>query len=194
MKANKLLFFFFLFSLGTWMDCYAQTGFRVIDRAEEKIAEGDLTKALKLLNRAEKMDYGFCGNAYLTADQYIDSLRVVIHLKNKDYKLARASMDSIFWLAERLDIDSIKARTYQYELGAEFLKNNIDAFLRNAVLECGQDCFGIIPLEGTDAFLKFKIFGDYLDYVMEMDEEKRRQKWIESYSASAAYQLIKKGS
>ena len=69
-----------------------------------------------------------------------------------------------------------------------------DASLKNAVLECKQDCFGIIPLEGTDAFLKFKIFGDYLDYVMETDEEKRRQKWIESFSASEAYQLIKKGS
>ncbi len=151
--------------LGSQLNAISQNGFRVIQKAESNVNEGNSKKALKLLNKAEKMDYGFCGNAYIEAENRIDFLRSMIYLKNKNYELARASLDSIVWFSERNDIDSIKVWTYQQELGSKYLNRIIDSSLKKSIVKCNEnDCYGIIPLKNKETTLKFKIWEDYLVY------------------------------
>jgi hypothetical protein len=61
-----------------------------IRKAERKINQKEYAKALKLLNRAEKQDYGFCGNAYLEAELMIMDLRIRLFKEtNNDLELEK---------------------------------------------------------------------------------------------------------
>ena len=137
------------------------------------------------------MDYGFCGNAHMEAKMWIDSLRYTIHMKNGNYKLARASMDSIIWFGAREDIDSIKVRSYQYEYGAQYLKNNIKESLNNAYVTCvSHDCYGIIPLKEIKESLKFKIYDSRFYFQYGNNLNQGAEKWIDKFKASKAYKLL----
>jgi len=192
---ERLKFLILPLLLGIQFTCISQSGFRVIEKAEKIYKQGDFNKSLKLLKRAEKMDYGFCGNAHIEAEIEIHTLRSEIYLKTKNYKLARASLDSIISFGERRDIDSIKVRTYQDELGADYLKNVIDDSLNDSFVDCNNnDCYGIIPLMNKETSLKFKIYGDYLVYMFEKDLNKRNNMWVQKFFKSNSYKLIKKES
>ena len=182
----------FLFLILITQNISAQKAYKVIEKAEHKIVEKNYEKALKLLNKAENMDYGFCGNAKLTADYEIDSLRFVAYFKLNKFELARKSLDSLFSFGKREDLDSLKVLTYQKEYGDEFIRNIIDKSIPNSYVECNDyDCFGYIPLAGNEKHLKFKIYGDYLNYMFIEDRTERNNLWITEFRKSKTYELIK---
>jgi hypothetical protein len=192
-EIKPMPFFILLFLfLGTSQCVFAQRGYKVINKAEKKIESKDYLKALRLLDRAEKMDYGFCGNARLEADLAIDSLRFVAFYKLNKYESARKSLDSLFSFGNREDLDSLKVLTYQKEYGTEFLKNIIDKSISNSYLDCNvDDCYGNIPIIGTEKVLKFKIYGYNINYFFIKNERERDSLWVSEFRKSKAYQLIK---
>ena len=70
--------------------------FKYINKAERLIdANIRLDRALKLLDKAEKVDYGFCGNSRITAFWHINYLKARVYYKKKELKLALTHLDSI---------------------------------------------------------------------------------------------------
>lgn len=63
-----VLFLFFCFS------SFSQS-YKTIHKAEKAIDQKNYDKALRLLDKAEKQDYGFCGTAWLEAKIMITELR-----------------------------------------------------------------------------------------------------------------------
>jgi hypothetical protein len=106
---------------------WAQEGFKLIRKAEKKIENGRYTKALSLLDRAENSNYGFCGNAWLEADDAIAKNRVKIYdALNEPFKAAEI-INSLEFFYSNDDLDSIKTAYYVDALGKELVKNEIDS-------------------------------------------------------------------
>jgi len=193
MKKPFYIYILLLIFIGTSKSVFSQRGYKVIKKAQNKIEFNDFSKAIKLLNKAEKMDYGFCGNAWLVAKQEIDSLRFVAFYNLKKYDLARRSLDSIISFSKRDDLDSLKVLTYQKEYGNEFLKKHIKESLSSSYVECDDiiDCYGIIPLK-NNKFIRFKIIENMNLYFMEENSEKQNKMWIEEFKKSKMYTMIYK--
>lgn len=191
---KSIIIFSLLVLLDSPLPTYAQRGFKVIDKAEQKFEDGKNKRALKILSKAEKMNYGFCGNARISASNTINLLRAKIYIDQKDYQLARNSLDSIAW---GFNLDSIRIRTYQLEYGKDSLSNIIDTSFANTRIECKElYCFVIIPLlNGHNLRLTLNPMtnGELMNI---KDEKKRVEKWITIFKESENYELLKesKGS
>lgn len=70
-------------------------GYRFIKKAEVSIKEKKYKKAFRLLDKAKRANYGFCGNAWITAYTQIDNLTVEIYLEEKRYSEALVFLDTI---------------------------------------------------------------------------------------------------
>lgn len=169
----------------------AQEGFVIINKAEKEYELGNYRKALILLADAEKTDYGFCGNAWDESNISINLLRAKIYIAQNKYQFARNCLDSICRGGN--DIDSIKIRTYQLEIGKDSLRKMIDSSLTNAYLKCVDlNCYMIIPLINGKSELKFKLntVNSYR-YSLEKDEVKKKELWLTEFLKSKSYALIK---
>lgn len=82
-----------LIFVGSYDLSFAQD-YSLIVRAENKINQKEYDKALRLLNRAENADYGFCGNAYFEAIFKIDSLKLRLFKEKKDLLALRKFLDN----------------------------------------------------------------------------------------------------
>lgn len=186
------LIFFLLFSLS--LQCFAQKGFKVIYKAEKRFEKGQNKKALKLLTKAEKMDYGFCGNAWLEANRAINLLKARISIDQKEYQQARNCLDSIDWEFNGDNFDSIKIRTYQMEYGKDSLSSMIDSALLNTWIECYDEAngFAIIPLtNGKTIKFKVNLMTIDLDWFYMDDKKKKAEIWVTKFNDSENYKLIK---
>ena len=190
MKGILIFLVFFCLTLKT----FAQEGFKVIYKAEVKYENGQHERALKLLTKAENMNYGFCGNAWMDANRAINLLRAKIYIDNKEYQMARNSLDSINWEYLEDNLDSIRIRTYQMEYGKDSLSSMIDASLVNTNVECGEsDCYVIIPLtNGKLIRMKFCLFNSNLMYIA--DASKKKEMWVTWFKETENYKLIKEKS
>jgi len=190
---KHILSLFLLLSLA--LPTFAQKGFKVINKAEIKYKNGQNKKALKLLSNAEKMNFGFCGNAWMDADRAINLLRAKIYIQQENYRLARNSLDSIGWAYKGDNLDSIRIRTYQMEFGKESLSKMIDSSLINTMVKCGEyDCYVIIPLSnGKEIKLKPNPMSNF-DLIYLDDEKKKAEKWVFRFKDSDNYKLIKEKS
>lgn len=190
---NHILSLFIFLSLA--LPTFAQKGFKVIHKAEKKYDNRQNKKALKLLSKAEKMNYGFCGNAWMDADRAINLLRAKIYIDQENYQLARNSLDSIGWEYKGDNLDSIRIRTYQLEYGKDSLSNMIDTSFTNTKIECGDyDCFVIMPLSNGEN-LKLKVTPiSNSDLIFIDDEKKKLEIWITRFKESQNYELIKEKS
>lgn len=108
------------------MFLYSQDGFDVIRHAEKKIEQGKYEKALQLLDKADTMDYGFCGNAWMEAREAITLDRVKIYEAQGDYLEAANTLNSAD-LFYRDNIDSLKTAYYIKVLDKEIMKSEIDS-------------------------------------------------------------------
>lgn len=70
-------------------------GSRFMQKAEQKIASGDYDSAEKLLAKALKADYGFCGNAWYTSHSAIHLMQARIYKERKEYEKALAILDLV---------------------------------------------------------------------------------------------------
>jgi len=79
MKAKLLIAFFVLYATA-----FSQS-YKTIKKAERKINGKEYAKALRLLNRALKEDYGFCGNAKIEAEIEVNALKLRLYRESGDY-------------------------------------------------------------------------------------------------------------
>ncbi len=187
---KKILSLFILFALA--FPIYAQNGFKVIKKAEQKYKKGQSNKALKLLSKAEKMDYGFCGNAWMEAERSINLLKAEIYINKGEYQLARNSLDSIRWEYSVDNLDSIRIRTYQMQYGKDSLSNMIDTSFSNAKIICDiLNCNIIIPLSNNE-FIKLYInrqSNKELYFIM-LGGKIEDKKWIKYFKNTENYKLL----
>ncbi|UII25823.1 hypothetical protein LVD15_21350 [Fulvivirga maritima] len=190
MKKLKILFFVLLL-IELNVPTYAQKGFGVILKAGQKYEDGQYKKALKLLAKAERMDYGFCGNAWEGSERAINLLRTKIYINQENYQLARKCLNSIGLEYKGDNLDSIRIRTYQMEYGKDSLSNMIDLSFNNTKVVCREnDFFVIIPLtNGEKIELKINPIFNF-DLIHMDDENEKVAKWIGSFKESENYKLI----
>lgn len=191
MQNFKIILTLFTF-LSFFQYAHAQDGFKVIRKAQRKYDIGLNKKALKLLEKADNMDYGFCGNAWMDANREINTLRATIYIDQKQYQLARNSLDSIFWEYPNDNFDSIRIRTYQFEFGKDSLAQLFDSSLDDVKIECSEfACFFDFPLRnGQTMRLKLSSVNNFELFSEEKDDEERLQKWLERFRASENYKMI----
>ncbi len=190
MKGVVIILVFFTLPLQT----FAQKGFKVIRKAENKFQNGRNDRALNLLSKAENMNYGFCGNAWMDADRAINLLRAKIYIDKREYQMARNSIDSISWEYLGDNLDSIRIKTYLMEYGKDSLSAMLDSSLVSTKVECGEyDCYAIIPLiNGKVIRMKFNPFMSDLTYMD--DERKKIEMWVPWFRDSENYKMIKEKS
>lgn len=91
--------------------------YNYINRAEKLINKSrNLSKAMRLLNKAQNVDYGFCGNAWAEADWSIHYLKARIYYIQEKYELAIKELNSIdncHLGGDCHSSDSLKLRVYQ---------------------------------------------------------------------------------
>ena len=172
---------------------HAQRGFHVIRKAERKYEAGKRKAALRLLNRAEKLDYGFCGNSWIEANRSIWLLRSRVYLESGKYLKARNSLDSISWEYKGDNLDSIRIRIYQLEFGKMKVSQGIDFAIKKARLECKElECYVIMPMKGLDYDFRFKMNSmDSVISVARNDKDVSLKGWIDEFHSSGNYELAK---
>lgn len=100
---------------------FGQKGFKKIREAEELIEKGAFKKAKRILNQASKMDYGFCGNAWVDANIEINKNKAIIYYKQKKYQKALKYISTNF-----RDFDELKMQILIAWQGKEKVKKEID--------------------------------------------------------------------
>lgn len=110
---------------------FGQDGYKLIARTKNKIDRGNYTKALKLLDKADSMDYGFCGLAWVGAKQEIAFHRIRILAHNGEYLKAANELNRIDIYEPDEDIDSLKMIYYLKSIDKEILKKEIDSCLES---------------------------------------------------------------
>ncbi len=128
----------------------AQEGYRLMQKAEKEIRKENYPKALRLLNSAEKADYGFCGNSYYYALGEIGMLKSQIYNGQKNYDESLEVLDTYFGCDFGVDCekrDSLRIETLFLKFGKE---NVVKEFKENLVVK------DIIKLKQND-FLHYLI-------------------------------------
>ena len=178
-----------LLTLTISLHAFSQNGFELISKAENRYAHGHTNSALRLLDKAEKVNYGFCGNAWSDAKRAIILLRAEIYIQQQEYQLARNSVDAISYGYLKDNFDSIRIRTYQMEYGKDSLSSMIDTSLVNAKVECeGYDCFALIPLTNGKA-VKLKLEPTY-ELIVTDDTTKKAEIWVSWFKKSENFKLL----
>lgn len=120
----KYFYMFFLLSFNLFSQNYS-----LITKVEKNLnsENPNLKKAEKLLNRAEKSDYGFCGSAKLSADSEIDFLRAKILFLKNDFKKCLNKLESEDIWIRRYSSDSLKIECLIKMHGKEKISNLIYA-------------------------------------------------------------------
>ena len=120
MKKYFYIFFFFSYNL------FSQN-YNLISKAEKILSSENpnLKKAEKLLNRAEKSDYGFCGSVKLAAYSEIDFLRAkILFYKNNFNECINKLESEDIWI-RRYSSDSLKIKCLIKMYGKEKISNLI---------------------------------------------------------------------
>lgn len=120
----KLILFSFLLLIPNLI--YSQKGFKVIRKAENKIKHGHYSKALKLLNKADTMDYGFCGNAWSEADEAIALNRIKIYRTQGGSLIAANELNKLNVMFSP-NIDSLKVEYFALVFEKSRMKREIDS-------------------------------------------------------------------
>ncbi|SFT35199.1 hypothetical protein SAMN05216474_0048 [Lishizhenia tianjinensis] len=119
----KPVIFFLLLTLP--LLSVAQRGFRLIDKAANKIEQGKLKKALEILEKAEHSNYGFCGLTYTDAYQNIALLRFIIYDSLQEPLKAANTLNKLYYF-QGMDLDSLKMTYYLDVYDKEKLKQQMD--------------------------------------------------------------------
>jgi len=171
MKQTLLILFILFFSVSGFSQSY-----KSIERAEREMMAGNYDKALRLLKRAEKQDYGFCGNAWIEAVQNIDSLKLAIYKQKGDKKQLKKFLDEVnpvnevfddYYSKERIILalenfteeelrSTILNALYSYKQDTAYFETNIISLklTRDYTLKLRIDVFKIMSLE-SDRKLSF---------------------------------------
>jgi len=121
---KTIVFLIFLFSMGS---LFAQDGFKLIYKAECQIEKGNLDKAMKLLIKADSMNYGFCGNAWIEARSSIALNKAkIMNAQGESLKAANLINNSSF-MSSNQDVDSLKIAYYLETIEKQLIKREFDS-------------------------------------------------------------------
>lgn len=130
---------------------WSQKGFKVIRKAEQKMEQGNYQKALRLLDKADGMNYGFCGNAWIEAQELIVINRATVYAKLDQPLRAADTLNALTSLYITAPIDSLKTVYYVEEFGKERVKREIDS------------CIALITSESLKSLMYYGRTNLYLD-------------------------------
>lgn len=189
---RKFALLLLLFTLGV-QACKPsyKMGYEQIEKAELKYSEGNYKSALRHLKRAEKANYGFCGNAWIGAHNSIHELRARIFFDQEEYSQARESLSSCSQGLAMNRVDTFFIRCYQMEFGKDSLRSMLDTTLANVQINNQNYPFTArIPLSNGDT-LNFA-----LDLIRDQDiiksnlEEERVALWASRFKATDKYAML----
>lgn len=124
-----------LFLLSLPLQVLAQS-YNTIHRAEKAIEQKNYEKALRLLDRAEKQDYGFCGNASLEADRMITQLRYRAYKETGDKNGLKKLLNEIDPFFEVTTTYSKERLSLALDI---YTKDEIDANIRQVLINFKED-------------------------------------------------------
>jgi tetratricopeptide (TPR) repeat protein len=122
----KLILLFLLLVKTTHL--FSQNGFELIRKAEIKIEKGKYRKALNFLEKADKLNYGFCGITKSEAWEAITLNRVKIFDAKGQYLEAANFLNSSSYISET-DFDSLKMSYFLKVCDKQLMKKEIDSCL-----------------------------------------------------------------
>ena len=165
MKTYFYILFFFTINL------FSQN-YKLINKADKilQTEKPNLIKAEKLLNKAEKNDYGFCGNAKVSALSEIDYLRAKILFFQNKFEECLIKLDSEnLWLRQK-SADSLKIICLIKIHGREKVKNLILEKSNKTIIRESNYLYNKIclKLEEIDYDFCFYDQDEKLDYKKEL--------------------------
>lgn len=193
-KSKYISFIFLIICVIIYQNVYSQDPFKILDKAERVSNKGNYEKALKKIDRAERIVYCTCGLCGIELNRRANLLRYVIYNNLGEYQLSRQFLDSIDFGNEQ--IDSLKVLSYQNEYGKEFLSSKIDSSLLHINMECDKySCYYVnIPLTRSDVKIRFKIGLMESSHYLIKNKEERVDEWRKQFLKSAIYKMIKEKS
>ncbi|MBX2948363.1 MAG: hypothetical protein KF704_03710 [Crocinitomicaceae bacterium] len=107
---------------------FAQGGFRLIRKAENKIGRGQYERAMKLLEKADSASYGFCGNAWIDAHETIILNKLKIYDAANDQASAVTLLNQIviLWKPNQ---DSLKMAYFIRLFDKEIIRHELDSVI-----------------------------------------------------------------
>jgi len=165
MKRYFYILFFFTFNL------FSQN-YELINKADKILCSENpnLNKAEKILNKAEKSNYGFCGNAKMSALSEIEYLRAKILFYQNEYKKCLVKLDSEnVWIKQKSS-DSLKIVCLIKIYGKEKIQKLIfeksdDKIIRELNYQYNKIC---LNLENISYNFCFNDQNEKLDYKKEV--------------------------
>lgn len=151
---------------------FGQKGFKKIHKAEKLIQRNKLNRAMKLLCQADSMDYGFCGNAIIAAQNDISFYKAEIYYRKKDYKNALATMSNFEFGFTNINYDERDSLLVLYAIGLygkEKVKQDLDSAL--------------IQMKKFDFFEFYKVTNlkvAFLDKALTVDLESLRKNIVDT--------------
>ena len=146
----------YILILITFTNSLLAQDYSYIRKAEKLIDKNtNLPRAMELLDKAEKVDYGFCGNAWATAFWNINYLRARGYYQLGKSRLALAQLDSIEGCSFGGDCeksDSLKLHIIKETFGKELVIKSFDT-IADSLIVLDSAFFGLkicIPILTTD--------------------------------------------
>lgn len=112
-------------------NAFCQEGFTLINRAEACVKRGALQKAEKLLIEAGKADYGFCGNAHISAYCRIELVRFQMDMMRGNFSEAEKRLrDNEMCVYDyEGNFDSLWINLYCKKYGRELVAEEVEGSL-----------------------------------------------------------------
>lgn len=193
-----ILILLFIPLLACSQDYNYKDGYRFIKKAEKALKNDKIKKAENLLKKASNSNYGFCGNAWASAEGSIDLLKAQIANKKKNYDKALMILDSIGGCSLGADCnkrDSLKIETLFLKYG----KNKVvDSFgLLEKVEKNENEYNDTYTVNLTELNYKFTFGGGFTVTYVDENGEAIKQKTTDNEFVKIArnypfYKLIEK--
>jgi hypothetical protein len=169
--------------------------YSTIRRAEKKIDQKEYAKALKLLNRAKKQDYGFCGNARLEAELMINELKIRLFKESNNdeemEKLLYGDDSSFEFGTTKYSIERIRLALKTYSKSE--LNTKIITALKNFRKEDYETYDFNLTLKADDGF-KLKLYFKNLWDASQKEAQAYNEALIKLYTESEYYTLLNEQS
>ena len=148
-------------------------GSRFIIKAEKHLNRGNLAKAEDFISKAKKSDFGFCGNAWMSAYSQITIIEVRLLNTMKEYDKALTLLDSLNGCVFDADCsarDSLKIITLILKYGKEKVQQSFKSV--SVVHIPDYPFFGqSFWVELEDFNYVFLFYVPYSVYISERDSE-----------------------
>ncbi|UFH31386.1 hypothetical protein LNP04_15640 [Chryseobacterium sp. C-71] len=115
----------FIFSQKNYKYSYNE-GYLFLKKAQKQINKNNIKNARTLLNKAKDTNYGFCGNAWASANSEIKLIEAQILNINKNYDESLKILESIdgcSYGGNCIKRDSLKVKTLILKFGKDKVKN-----------------------------------------------------------------------